>query len=181
MTQYNTLNIKLSNSQLNKLKSRIKSGTEGILNLLSNVSTKSNEDNNFPHRLLLTDRPVLKPRKAFANNKSTNIKLSKPQPSKTVQVGRFIGTLLYQLRTSGLPLIKNVLKPLTKSVLIPLQLTAAASAEDARIQKQILGSEVTTLVISNEEMNHVMKIVKFLKESALLIKIVSKTIKNKAK
>ena len=68
MTQYNTLNIKLSNSQLNKLKSRIKSVTEAILNLLSNVSVKSNEDTNFPYRLLLTDRQVLKPRKAFANN-----------------------------------------------------------------------------------------------------------------
>ena len=68
MTQYNTLNIKLSNSQLNKLKSRIKSVTEAILNLLSNVSAKSNEDTNFPYRLLLTDRQVLKPRKAFANN-----------------------------------------------------------------------------------------------------------------
>ena len=68
MTQYNTLNIKLSNSQLNKLKSRIKSVTEAILNLLSNVSAKSNEDTNFPYRLLLTDIQVLKPRKAFANN-----------------------------------------------------------------------------------------------------------------
>ena len=68
MTQHNTLNIKLSNSQLNKLKSRIKSVTEAILNLLSNVSAKSNEDTNFPYRLLLTDRQVLKPRKAFANN-----------------------------------------------------------------------------------------------------------------
>ena len=68
MIQYNTLNIKLSNSQLNKLESRIKSGTKAILNLLSNVSAKSNEDTNFPYRLLLTDRQVLKPRKAFANN-----------------------------------------------------------------------------------------------------------------
>ena len=68
MIQYNTLNIKLSNSQLNKLESRIKSGTKAILNLLSNVSAKSNEDTNFPHRLLLTEREVLKPRKAFTNN-----------------------------------------------------------------------------------------------------------------
>ena len=68
MIQYNTLNIKFSNSQLNKLESRIKSGTKAILNLLSNVSAKSNEDTNFPHRLLLTEREVLKPRKAFTNN-----------------------------------------------------------------------------------------------------------------
>ena len=98
-----------------------------------------------------------------------------------VQVGGFIGTLLYQLQTTGLPLIKNARKPLTKSVLIPLQLTAAASTEDAKIHKQILGSEVTTLMISNEEMNEVMKTVEFLKESALLIKSVSKKIENKAK
>ena len=80
-----------------------------------------------------------------------------------------------------MPLIGNVLKPLAKSVLISLGLTAAASATDAAIHKKMFGSRTTALIISNEEMNDIMKIVKSLEESDLLIKSVSKTIENKAK
>ena len=76
-------------------------------------------------------------------------------------------------------LIRNVLKPLAKSILTPLGLAAAAT--DAAIHKKIFGSGNTTLIISNEEMNDIMKIIKSLEESGLLIKGVSKTIKNKAK
>ena len=78
-------------------------------------------------------------------------------------------------------LIGNVLKPLAKSVLIPLWLTAAASATDAAIHKKMFGSGMTTLIISTEEMNDIMKIVKLLEESGLLIKVVSQTIKNEPK
>ena len=77
MTQHNTLNIKLSNSQLNKLKSGIKNGTEITLKLSSNVDGDYNDENNFPNKLLLTNVQVSKLRKAFANNSSANIKLSK--------------------------------------------------------------------------------------------------------
>ena len=69
-----------------------------------------------------------------------------------------------------MPLIKNVLKPLTKSVLIPIGLTAAAPATDAGIHKKMLESGVTTLILSNEKMNNIMKIVQSLEESGLLIK-----------
>ena len=82
MTQYNTLNVKLSNSQLNKLKSGIKNGTEVTLNLLSNLIGNSNDETNFLHKLLLTDTQVSKIRKAFANGSSANIKFSKSQLSK---------------------------------------------------------------------------------------------------
>ena len=75
--------------------------------------------------------------------------------------------------------MENELKPLVKSVLIPLRLTAAA--KDAAIHKKMFGSNTTTLITSNEEINDTMKIVKFLEESGLLIKGISKTIKNKAK
>ena len=75
----------------------------------------------------------------------------------------------------------NILNPLAKSILIPLGSTAAISATDAAIHKKILGSGFTTLIISNEEMNHVIKIVKSLEESWLLIKCVTETIKNEAK
>ena len=76
MTQYNTLNVKLSNSQLNKLKSGIKNGTEVTLKLSSNVVGDSNDENNFPNKLILTNTQVLRLRKAFANSSSANIKLS---------------------------------------------------------------------------------------------------------
>ena len=95
--------------------------------------------------------------------------------------GRFLGRLLGPLLKTGLPLIGNVFKPLAKSVLIPLQLIAAASAIDAAIYKEMFGSGATTLIISNEEMIDIMKIIKSLEESGLLIKGVSETIKNEAK
>ena len=100
---------------------------------------------------------------------------------KIGQSAGFLGRLLGPLIKTGLPLIENVLKPLAKSVLIPLGLTAAASATDAAIHKKMFGSGNTTLIISNEEMNDIMKIVKSLEESGLLIKDVSKAIKNEAK
>ena len=136
MTQYNFLNAKLSNSQLNKLKSAIKIETEAVLRLSPNMIGDSNDEANFPHELLLTDRQVSSIRKAFANNSSVDIKFSKTQLSKMIQSGGFLGKLLGPLLKTGLPLIKNVIKPLAKSVLIPLGLTAAASAADAGIHKK---------------------------------------------
>ena len=129
MTQYNSLNVKLSNSQLNKFKSAIKNENEVVLRLSSNMI--GDDENNFPHKLLLTSRQVANIRKAFANHSSANIKLSKTQLSKMIQSGGFLGRLLVPLLKTKLPLIKNVIKPLPKSVLIPLGLTATASATDA--------------------------------------------------
>ena len=79
MTQYNSLNVKSLNSQLNKLKSAIKKETEVVLRLSSNMI--GNNETNFPHKLLVTNRQVTNLRKAFANHSSTNIKLSKTQLS----------------------------------------------------------------------------------------------------
>ena len=98
----------------------------------------SDDKANFPHELLLTNRQVSNLRKAFANNFSTHIKLSKTQISKMIQSGGFLGKILGPLLKAGLPLLKNVIKPLAKSVLIPLGLTAAVSAADARIHKKNL-------------------------------------------
>ena len=155
----------------------------------SNVVGNSNDEKNFPHKLLLTNTQVSKLRKAFANNSSANIKLSKTQLHKIGQSGGFLGRLLGPLLKTGLLLIGNVVKPLAKSVLIPVGLTAVASAVDATIHKKMfvadgpldLASRTTTLIILNEEMNDIMKIVKSLEESVLLIKRVSETIKNEAK
>ena len=150
MTQYNRLNTKLSNSQLNKLKSAIKNENDVIIRLSPNMIGDSNDKANFPHELLLTGRQVSSIRKAFANNSSVDIKFSKTQLSKMIQSGRFLGKLLGPLLKAGLPLMKNVITQLAKSVLIPLWLTAAAWAADAGIHKKILGSEnTTTLIISN--------------------------------
>ena len=79
MTQYNSLNVKLSNSQLNKLKSSIKDETDVVLRISSSMVGNSNDNTNFPHELLLTNRQVANTRKAFAKNTSTGIKLSKTQ------------------------------------------------------------------------------------------------------
>ena len=180
MTQYNSLNVKLSNSLLNKLKSGIKNGTEVTLKISSNVVGDSNDESNFPHKLLLTNTQVSKLRKTFPNNSSANKKLSKTQLHKIGQSAGFLGRLLGPLLKTGLPLIGSVLKPLAKNVLIPLGLTAAASATDAAIPKKMFGSGTTTLIISNEEKNDIIKLVKSLEESGLLIKDVSETIKNEA-
>ena len=121
--------------------------------------------NGLPPELLLTTRQITKLRNAFNNNMSTNLKLSGAQISKIIESGGFLGRLLGPLLKTGLPLIKNVIKSLAKSVLISLGLTAAASAADAGIHKKILGSGTATLIISNEEMNDVMRIVQALEDS----------------
>ena len=84
MNQYNSLNVKLSKSKLNKLKSAIKKETDVILRLSSNIIGTSYDKTNFPHKLLLNNRPVANLRKASANSLSTDIKLSKTQLSKMI-------------------------------------------------------------------------------------------------
>ena len=104
------------------------------MKLSSNVVGDSNDGNNFPHKLLLTDTQTSKLRKGFANNSSVNIKLSKTQLHKKGQSGGFLGILLGPLLKTGLHLMKSVLIPLlAKSVLIPLRLTASASTTDEAI------------------------------------------------
>ena len=97
---------------------------------------------NFPHPLLLTNTQVWNLRKAFANNSSADIRLSKTQLSKIIQSGGFLGRLLGPLLKTGLPLISNVIKPLAKSVLIPFGLTAEASAADAGMHKKYWDQEI---------------------------------------
>ena len=99
-----------------------------------------------------------------------------------IQLGGFLGRLLGPLLKTGLPLMKSVIQPLAKSVLIPLGLTAAASAADAGMHKRLLGSgHNTTLKISIDEMEDILKIVKSLEDSGVLLKRVIETIQNEAK
>ena len=95
--------------------------------------------------------------------------------------GGFLARLFGPLLKTGLPLMKNLIKPLAKSVLILLGLTAAASAADAGIHKKILGSGTTTRIILNVKMKHIIKIVKALEDSGLLLKGVSETFQNEDK
>ena len=109
MTQYNSFNVKLSDWQLNKLKLAIKTENDVVLRLSSYMIGNSNDETNFSHKLLLTNTQVATLRKAFANHTSTNIKLSKTQLSKMIQLGGFLDILLGSLLRTGLPLIKIVI------------------------------------------------------------------------
>ena len=124
---------------------------------------------------MLTNRQILSLRKAFANHTSVDIKLSKAQLTK-MQKGGF-SKFLMSLLKPGLPLLKSVVKPLGM-----LGLTAAASATDAAINKKILGSgNHTTLITSNDDMQDLLKIVKSLEHSDVLLDRITETIKNKVK
>ena len=141
--------------------------------------------NDVPHELLLTTRQKTKLRNAFNNNVSTDLNLSKAQIFKITQSGGFLGSLLS--KSAGALMKAAVL--LAKNILAPLGITEAASAIDAGIQKKIHGSDcssssalqTTTLTISNKEMNDLMKIVQALEDSNILLKGVTKTIKNETK
>ena len=132
MTKYNSLNVKLSDSQLNKLKSAIKNESDVVLRISSSMVGNSNGNTNFSHKLLLTDRQVANIRKTFSNNLSRDVKFSKTQLLKIMQSGGFF-------KLDG-PLMK-VAMPLAKNVLAPLGLTAAMSAIDGSIKKRCLVQE----------------------------------------
>ena len=129
MAEYSKVNVKLSDIQLKKLKTSVKNKTGTTLRM----SLKMFNGKDLRQELSLTTRQKIKLRNAFNKNMSTDLKLSKAQISKIIQSGGFLGRLLGPLLKTGLPLIKNVIKPLAKSVLTPLGLTAAASAADAGI------------------------------------------------
>ena len=106
MVEYNTVNVKLSNSQLNRLKSAVKNRQGTILRMNAKILSA----NNLPHKLLLTTGQTTKLRNAIENNMSTDIKLSKAQISKIIQPGGFLGKFLGPLLKTGLPLIKFISK-----------------------------------------------------------------------
>ena len=172
MVECSKVNVKLSDTQLRKLKTAVKDKTGTTLG----ISLKMFDGNDLPHELLLTTRQKTKLRNAFNNNMSTDLKLSKAQISKIIQSGEFLGSLLSKL--AG-PLIKAI--SLAKNVLAPLGITTAASAIDVGIQKKIHGSGTTTLIISNEEMNDIMKIIQALEDANILLKGANKTIENETK
>ena len=172
MVDYSKINCNLTNVQLNKFKKSVKSNEGATLRL----SIKSFNKDELPHELLLTTRQNTKLRNAINNNLTTDIKLSKAQITKLIQSGGFLGKLLSKL--AG-PLMK-VAMPLAKNVLAPLGLTAAMSAIDGGIQKKMRGEGIK-LIIEQEGMNDIIKIIKALENSGILLKVVSKTIVNETK
>ena len=178
MVEYSKVDCKLTNVQLNKLKKAVKSN-EGVT-LRLGISNFNKDER--PHELLLTIRQNTKLRNAVNNNSATDIKLSKTQIKKIILSAGFLGKLLSKL--AG-PLMK-VAMPLAKNVLAPLGLTAAMSAIDGSIQKKIHGSGATKdsrvkLIIEQEDMKDIMKIIKALENSGILLKGVSKANKNETK
>ena len=129
MIEYSKVNVKLSDTQLKKLKTVVKNKTGTTLR----ISLKMFHGNDLPHELLLTTRQKPKLRNAINNNMSTDLKLSKAQISKIIQSAGFLRSLLSKL--AGL--LMKVAVPLAKNILAPLGITAAASAIHAAIQKKI--------------------------------------------
>ena len=146
-----------------------------ILKLSSNMVGNSNNESNYPHKLLLTNRQILSLRKAFNNHTSADIEFLKAQLTK-MQKGGFL-RFLEPLLKSGLPLLKSAIKRLGM-----LGLTAATSVTDAAINKKILGSgNHITLIISNDNMQDLLKIVKLLEDSGILLDGITETVINEVK
>ena len=172
MVEYSKISCKLTNVQLNKFKKSVKSNEGPTLRL----GIKNFNKDELPHELLLTTRQNAKLRNAINNNLATDIKLSKAQIKKLIQTGGFLGKLLSKLVG---PLMKVAL-PLAKNILATLGLTAVMSAIDGSTQKKIHGSGVK-LIIEQEDMNDIMKIIEALENSGILLKGVTETIENETK
>ena len=172
MVEYSKVNCNLTNLQLNNLKKAVKSNEGATLRF----GIRNFNKDERPHELILTTRQNTKLRNALNNNSATDIKLSKAQIKKIIQSGGLLGKLLSKL--AGL--LTKVALSLAKNVLAPLGLTAAMSAIDGSIQKKIHGSGIK-LIIEEEDMNDIMKIIEALENSGILLKGVTKTIENESK
>ena len=168
MIEGSIVNVKLRDTQLKKLKDSVKNKTGTILRM----NLKIFDGSDLPYELLLTTRQKTKLGNAFNSNMSTDLKLSKSQISRMIQYRGFLGSLLSEIAR---PLIKLAV-PLANNIL-----ETSASAIYVGIQKKIHGSRTITLIISNEEMNDTMKVVQALEDSDILLKGVTKTIKNETK
>ena len=174
MVEYNKANVKSSVTQLKKLKTAVKNKTGTNLR----ISLKMFDGNDLPHELLLTTRQKTKLRNAFNNNMSTErLEISKARISKMIWSRGFLGSLLSKLTD---PLMK-VAVPFAKNILAPLGIIATASLIDAGTQSKIHGSGAAALIISNEEMNDIMKIVQAFEYSNILLEGATETIKNETR
>ena len=167
MIEYNKINAKLPNLQISKLKIVVENNQGTTLR----IGSKNFNSQDLPHELFLTQRQITILRNAIENNMSVDIKLSKAQ-IKNSSIWCFLGKLLG-------PLLK-IATPLVTKALPVLRLSAASSAKDAGIQKNLYRSVTATLVISNKELD-LLKIVQALEDQNILLKAVTKAIKNETK
>ena len=179
MVSYQEARVKLTNTQLNKLKSTAKNKTGTILRL----NKKNFEDDELPNELFLTTRQKTKIRNDFSNNMSTYIKLSKAQMSKVIQSGVSYGSWLGNL---GKKALTNIAISLARENLTGLasNLTAGAINKfDRKITRKgaVREGKGFTLLISNENMNNIIKIIKSLEASGVLIDGVTETVKREIK
>ena len=173
MVQHNKIDLHLTKLQLKKIADAVKNKNGTTMRL----SNKNFNKNQLIHELHLTERQINKLREKIENNMSTDTKLSKVQINKIIKEGGNLGILLM----SFLPKLIKPAISIGKNILAPLGLSAAMSATDAAIQKKMFGSGNTTLIISNDDINDLIKIVTALEEHDILLKGTSKTIKNKTK
>ena len=162
MVGYSKVNVKLTDTQLKKLKTVVKTKTGTTLRMIFKMS----DENDLPHELLLTTRQKTELRNAFNNNISTDIKLSKAQIAK---ISKLAGPLM------------KVPVPLAKRYFSSIRKYSSCFSNWCRNSKENTWFMITTLIISNEEMNDIMKIVQALEDSNVLLKGVTKTIKNETK
>ena len=173
MVEYERVNLKLSNQQIKKLKEAVKSNNGTTLR----IGNKNFNKADLLHELFLKQTQINKLRENVENNMSTDIKLSKAQINKLIKEGRALGSILARF-------LRKLIKPtfsLGKNILAPLGLSAAMSATDAAIQKKMYGSGTKTVKFSNKDLDDITKIVKALEDSELLMKGVTKTLKNDLK
>ena len=171
--QYNKLNLHLTNLQLKKIQDAVKNNNGTTLR----IRNKNFNKNQLIHELYLTQRQFEKLIDKIKNNMSTDIILSKLQINKIIKEGGNLGKLLM----SSLPKLIKPAISLGKNILAPLGLSAAMSTTDAAIQEKMYGWGNKTLIISDNDMNDLIRIVSALEEHDILLKGTSKTIKNKTK
>ena len=183
MASYEEVRVKLTNTQLNKLKCLTKNKTGTTLR----ITKKNFQDEELPHKLLLTTRQTIKVRNAFANNMSTDIKLSKAKISKIIQSGGFLGSWLGKtISELGKKVVTDLAIPFARDNLAGL-VSSITSNTINKFEKEVNGKgnvravKGFTLFILNEDMNDIIKIIKSLEDSRVLIYGVTETVKHEIK
>ena len=173
MVEYERVNLKLSNQQIKTIKEAVKSNNGRTLR----IGNKNFNKADLLHELFLTQTQINKLREKVENNMSTDIKLSKIQINKLIKEGDALGLILARF-------LPKLIKPaisLGKNILAPLGLNAAMSSTDAAIQKKMYASGTKTVKFSNKDLDDITKTVKALEDSDVLMKGVTKTLKNDIK
>ena len=173
MVEYERVNLKLSNQHIKKIKEAVESNNGATLR----IGNKNFNKADLLHELFLTKTQINKLREKVENNMPTDIKLSKAQINKLIKEVGSLGSILARF----LPKLIEPAIPLGKNILAPLGLSAAMSTTDAAIQKKMYGSGTKAVKFFNKDLDDMTKIVKALEDSDVLMKGVTKTLRNDIK